>query len=305
MRKWLTYKNRIGVGAYVNGIIQSTYEPGSVFKPLTMAVALDQGEIKPDDTYKDEGPVKIEEYTIENALNRHFGLVTMTDCLSFSINTCMTSVSQKLGKKLFQNYIERFGFGRITAVQLDDEQPGQVLDWRRWSDALLATASFGQGISATPLQMVTAYSTLANGGRLVKPTIIDSWIDPDGTVQEVHPQVVDRVITEEAAATVTAMLVKGTQEGYAKRGSVQGYRLAGKTGTSQIAGPGGKYEKSGSGTYITSFGGYGPVDHPKFAMLVKFDRPRTVEFGERSAGPVFQEIAALMLKYYGVPPDER
>ena len=195
MRKWLTYKNRIGVGAYVNGIIQSTYEPGSVFKPLTMAVALDQGEIKPDDTYKDEGPVKIEEYTIENALNRHFGLVTMTDCLSFSINTCMTSVSQKLGKKLFQNYIERFGFGRITAVQLDDEQPGQVLDWRRWSDALLATASFGQGISATPLQMVTAYSALANGGRLVKPTIIDSWIDPDGTVQEVHPQVVDRVIT--------------------------------------------------------------------------------------------------------------
>lgn len=304
-RKWLTYKNRIGVGAYVNGVIQSTYEPGSVFKPITMAVALDQGEVKPDDTYKDEGPVKIEEYTIENALNRHFGPVTMTDCLSFSINTCMTSVSQKLGKKLFQNYIERFGFGRISGVQLDDEQTGQVLDWRRWSDALLATASFGQGISATPLQMVAAYSALANGGRLVKPTIIDSWIDPDGTVQEVHTQVIDRVITEEAAATVTAMLVKGTQEGYAKRGSVPGYRLAGKTGTSQIAGPGGKYEKSGSGTTITSFGGYGPVDHPKFAMIVKFDRPRTVEFGERSAGPVFQEIAALMLEYYGVPPDEK
>ena len=153
--------------------------------------------------------------------------------------------------------------------------------------------------------MVTAYAALANGGKLVKPTIIDGWIDPDGTVREVHPQVLDRVITEEAAATVTAMLVKGSNEGYAKRGKVAGYRMAGKTGTSQIAGPGGKYEKSGSGSTITSFGGYGPIDHPKFAMIVKFDRPRTVEFGERSAAPVFKDIAALIYEYYGVPPDEK
>ena len=303
-RQWLKYKNEIGVGAYVNRVVQEIYEPGSVFKPITMGIALDQGEVVPEDMYNDEGPVKVEEYTIENALNRHFGKVSMTDCLSFSINTCMTSVSQKLGKKLFNNYIERFGFGRITSVQLDDEQPGQVLDWRRWSDALLATASYGQGISATPLQMVTAYSALANGGKLVKPTIIDSWIEPDGTVTEVHPQILDRVLTEEAAATLTAMLVRGSKEGYAKSGAVPTYRMAGKTGTSQIAGPGGKYEKQGSGTTVTSFGGYGPVDHPKFAMIVKFDRPRTVEFGERSAGPVFKAIAALLFEYYGVPPDE-
>ena len=303
-RHWLKYKNEIGVGAYVNRVVQEIYEPGSVFKPITMAIALDQSEVVPEDIYDDEGPVKVEEYTIENALNRHFGKVSMTDCLSFSINTCMTSVSQKLGKKLFNNYIERFGFARITGVQLDDEQPGQVLDWRRWSDALLATAAYGQGISATPLQMATAYAALANGGKLVKPTIIDSWIDADGTVREIHPQILDRVITEEAAATLTAMLVRGSTEGYAKRGAVPGYRMAGKTGTSQIAGPGGKYEKSGSGTTITSFGGYGPVDHPRFAMVVKFDRPRTVEFGERSAAPVFKDIAALIFEYYGVPPDE-
>lgn len=304
-RRWLKYVNRIGVGAYVNRVVQEIYEPGSVFKPITMAIALDQGEVRPDDMYEDEGPVHIEEYIIENALNRHFGTVTMTNCLSFSINTCMTSVSAKLGKKLFANYIERFGFGHISSIQLDDEQPGQVLDWRRWSDALLATAAYGQGISATPLQMVTAYSVLANGGQLMKPTIIDRWIDPHGTIAEISPQVLGRVITEEAAATVTAMLVRGANEGYAKRGKVKGYRIAGKTGTSQIAGPGGKYEKYGSGTTITSFGGYGPIDHPRFAMIVKFDRPRTVEFGERSAAPVFKEIATLLFEYYGIPPDEK
>jgi cell division protein FtsI/penicillin-binding protein 2 len=302
---WLRYKNRIGVGAYINRISQEIYEPGSVFKPITMSIAIDQGEITPDDMYLDEGTVEIDEYIIANAENRVFDEVTMTDCLSYSVNTCMTHVSRKLGKKLFANYIKRFGFGRITGIQLEDEKPGNVLDWRRWSDALLATASYGQGISATPLQIVTAFSVLANGGKLVKPTIIDSWIDSDGTIEEVYSKTLEQVITEEAAATVTAMLTKGMNEGFARAAKVDGYRMAGKTGTSQIAGPGGKYESTGSGSSITSFAGYAPVDKPRFVMIVKFDRPRTVEYGSQSAAPVFKEVSKVLFDYYGIPPDEK
>ncbi len=300
---WLQYKNRIGVGAYVNRIVQEIYEPGSVFKPITMAIAIDQGEVTPDDTYMDTGSVEVDEYVIKNAGNRVFGEMTMTDCLSFSVNTCMTSVSRKLGKKLFENYIQRFGFGKITSIQLEDEKPGAVLDWRRWSDALLATAAYGQGISSTPIQVVTALAALANGGKLVKPTIIDSWVDADGSLHPVHPQIVEQVITEDAAATVSAMLTRGVEEGFAKRSKIPGYRIAGKTGTSQIARPGGGYEEAGTGSFIATFAGYAPVEHPKFVMLIKFDRPRTEDYGGVTASPVFKEIATLMFDYYGVPPD--
>lgn len=301
---WLRYKNRIGVGAYVNKAVQEIYEPGSVFKPITMAIAIDQGEIAPEDTYVDTGSVEIDEYVIKNAGDHVFGELTMTDCLSFSVNTCMTSVSRKLGKKLFENYIRRFGFGKITGLQLEDEKSGNILDWRRWSDALLATAAYGQGISATPIQVVTALGALANGGKLMKPTIIDSWIDPDGTVHPVHPQILEQVVTEQAADTVTAMLVRGVEEGYAKRAKVEGYLIAGKTGTSQIALPGGGYEETGSGSFIATFSGYAPVDNPKFVMLIKFDRPRTEDYGAVTASPLFREIAVMLFDYYGIPPNE-
>ena len=300
---WLRYENNIGVGAYINRAIQEIYEPGSVMKAVTMAVALDQGEITPDDLYQDDEPVEVDEYTIRNALNNFFGEVTMTNCLEYSINTCMTSVSMKLGKKLFFRMLEQFGFGRITGIELDDELPGEILPWRKWSQALLATAAYGQGISATPLQMVTAIAALANGGTLMKPMVIDSIVSDDGSVRVIEPIVIDRVIKRETAETITAMLTSTVTNGYAKTAKVPGYLIAGKTGTSQIAGPGGRYE-TGTGSAITSFAGYAPVFDPRFAMLVKIDRPRNVEFGSESAAPVFKDIAAFLLDYYGVEPDE-
>lgn len=298
---WLKYENNIGVGAYLNRTIQEIYEPGSVLKSLTMAVAIDQGEITPSETYKDLEPVEVDEYTIRNALNKHFGEVTMTQCLEFSVNTCMTAVSQKLGRKLFHRMLYRFGFGEITGIELEDELPGEILPWRKWSNALLATSSYGQGISSTPLQVVTAYAALANDGKLMRPTIIDSVIHDDGTVTETKPHVVDQVITPETSDTISSMLVSAVENGFAKTARVPGYRLAGKTGTSQIAGPGGRYE-SGTGAHITSFGGYGPIHEPVFVALVKIDRPRTVEYGSESAAPVFKDIAAFLMKYYAIPP---
>jgi len=302
---WLKYRNNIGVGAYLNRTIQEIYEPGSVLKPVTMATAIDQGEVTPQDIYDDKGPVQVDEYTIKNALLTYYGKVTMTNCLELSINTCMTSVSSKLGPKLFHRMLERFGFGRITGVELEDELPGEMLPWRQWSRALLATAAFGQGISATPLQVVTAFAALANGGKLMRPTIIHQVIHPDGTKESVAPRIVDQVVTAETSDTITAMLYSSVERGYAKPAKVKGHKIAGKTGTSQIAGPGGRYEK-GTGSTLASFVGYAPIDHPRFVVLVKIDRPKAgkIIHGAQAAAPVFKEIAEFLFKYYGIPPDE-
>ncbi len=303
---WLKYKNNIGVGAYLNRTIQEIYEPGSVMKAITMAIAIDQGEVEAQDIYDDIGPVKVDEYEIKNALLNYYGKVSMTDCLAFSINTCMTSVSQKLGRKLFHRMIERFGFSKITGVELEDELTGEVKPWRVWSASDLATAAFGHGFSATPLQVITGFAALANGGKLMKPTIVDRIVHPDGSVETIEPRVIDQVITPEASETITSMLTASSNYGFAKAGKVKGYQLAGKTGTSQIAGPGGRYE-TGTGSTVNTFMGYAPPQHPKFILLVKFDRPKFRQnlFAESTSAPVFKEIATFLFGYYGIPPDEK
>lgn len=301
---WLKYKNNIGVGSYVNRNVQEVYEPGSVMKPVTMAIAIDQGEVSPTDIYNDTGAVKVDVFTIKNALNKYYGKVSLIECIDFSINTCMTSVSRKLGRKLFRSALDQFGFGKITGIELDNEQPGDLKQWREWSPALTMTMAFGQGITVTPMQMITAISALANHGRLVKPTIIDEIRHADGSVDKTQPLVIGQVIKPETADTLTSMLIHSAQFGFAKAGKVPHHRIAGKTGTSQIAGPGGKYE-SGTGSTVASYAGYAPVDHPRFVILVKLDRPKKDDFGSKSAAPLFKDIAQFLFDYYGIPPDEK
>jgi len=304
---WLKYKNSNGVGAYLNRTNQEINEPGAVMKPVTIAIALDQGEVSPNDEYLDKDPVKIDEtHDIYNNDKKFYGRVNMTNCIEFSINTCMTMISEKLGRKLFQRMIDRFGFGRVTNIELEDELSGEVLPWRKWPYALLLTASFGQGISSTPLQMITAFSALGNGGKLMQPSIIDSVVHPDGTVEKREPKMVDQVITESTSETITAMLVSSGDHGFAKAAKPKGYKIAGKTGTSQIAGPGGRYE-AGTGATIATFAGYAPPSQPKFTVLVKLDRPRSnyIVHGATSAAPIFKDIATFLFKYYGIPPDEQ
>lgn len=302
---WLKFKNNIGVGAYLNRATQEIYEPGSVMKPITMAIAIDQGEVTPSDTYNDKELLMIDNYPIDNNDGLHFGLVTMTNCIEFSINTCMTHVSGKLGAKLFSRMLERFGFGSITGIELEDELPGAVHPWKEWSASLLATASFGQGVSATPLQMIVASAALANGGKLMKPTLIDRVVHPDGSVEYTKPTVVDQVITPHTAETLTAMLVSSSERGFAKAGRPEGYTVASKTGTSQIAGPGGRYE-TGTGSTIASFVGYDPSPQSRFIVLVKIDRPKGGNIhGANTAAPLFKEMATFLYKYYGVPPNRK
>lgn len=299
---WLKYKNNIGVGAYLNRATQEIYEPGSVMKPITMAIAIDQGEVTPQDTYDDKGVLTIDDFPIDNNDGLHYGLVTMTNCIEYSINTCMTHVSGKLGAKLFSRMLERFGFGQVTNIELEDELPGEVHPWREWSASLLATSSFGQGVSATPLQMIVASAALANGGKLMRPTIVDRVVHPDGTVEFTKTIVVDQVITAHTAETLTAMLVSSSERGFAKAGRPDGYVVASKTGTSQIAGPGGKYE-TGTGSTVASFMGYDPSPQSRFIILVKLDRPKGSIHGATAAAPLFKEMSAFLFKYYGVPPN--
>ena len=302
---WLKFKNNIGVGAYLNRTVQEIYEPGSVMKPITMAIALDQGEVVPSDTYVDLEPITLKDgREIYNNDRNFYGLVDMTDCIEYSINTCMTHISGKLGAKLFSRMLDRFGFGRITGIELEDELPGEVQPWKDWGDSVLATVSFGQGISATPLQMIVASAALANGGKLMKPTIVDRVVHPDGSVDYTETTVIDQVITPHTADTITAMMVSSATKGFAVAGKPQGYLVAGKTGTSQIAGPGGRYE-TGTGSTIASYVGYDPSPQSRFIILVKLDRPKGSVHGATAAAPLFKEMSAFMFKYYGVPPNQK
>ena len=297
------FVNKFGPGVFKNKTVSEVYEPGSVFKPLVMATALDAKEVEPQTTFMDEGPLKIDEFEIKNSTNQYWGKTTMTEVLEKSLNTGMSWVAKKLGKELMYKYLKDYGFGEYTNIFLEGENKGRLDYYKHWSKAQLLTQSFGQGIIVTPLQMISAWATLANGGKLMQPYIVDSVIKKDKVIK-IEPQVVRRVISEETSSIISAMLVSSVNNGYAHKAGIEGYLIAGKTGTSQIAGKSGKYE-TGEGATITSFGGY-IAFNPQFIMLIKLDRPRIGEntWGENTAAPAFRDIAQFLIDYENIQPSE-
>ena len=310
------YKNRFGLRSYVNTSVMSLYEPGSVFKPIVMAIALDANEVNPYDTYDEFGPIEIDTGTsqkqyIRTALGVYRGVQTMTNAIEQSSNIGMAFVARKLGRELFYKYILDFGFGDYTNIDLVGEQKGMLTFWKKWPEAQLLTTSFGQGISATPIQVVSAWSALANGGVMLQPKIVKTYQKENNENIDVDTQIVKRVISQKTSEKITAMLVSSVENGVASPAKVDGYLIAGKTGTSQISCAdstrcrAGRYEK-GSGTTITSFAGYAPISKPKFVILVKFERPRIGNntWGSTTAAPVFKELSEFLLRYYNIPPDD-
>jgi len=197
--------------------------------------------------------------------------------------------------------VEAFGFGQATGIELDSEAAGDISSLSKKGDIWSATAAFGQGITVTPIQMVTAYAVIANGGKLVKPHVVKEIRRSDGTVVRTEPQVVRQVITKRASTLVGGMLVRVVENGHGKAAGVKGYYVAGKTGTAQLSKANGQgYEEN---AFIGSFVGYAPVDDPAFVMLTKIDRPKDVTFAESSAAPLFGEIASFLLQYLQIPPD--
>ena len=291
------------ISVYSNAAVVDAYESGSIFKPVTMAAGLDSNLISPDTTYIDTGAVKEAGYTIKNSDQKANGLQTMTDVLEKSLNTGVIHVEKLLGNKNFAEYVKRFGFGERTGIDLYGESAGNIKNISNLNrDIQFFTASFGQGITVTPIQLVAAYSALANGGILMKPQIIDKIIYPDGTEEEIRPKEVRRVISAKASSQISLMLRNVVVSGHGKRADVPGYLVCGKTGTAQVASRNARgYEE---GINIGSFAGYAPMNDPRFTILVRVNHPRSVEWAESSAAPAFGELMKFLLDYYNVEPTE-
>ncbi len=298
------YNHVASASVFNNASIWNAYEPGSVMKAVTMAAALDSGVLTPNTTYNDTGTMKFGSQVINNSDHQVLGLQTMIEVLDKSLNTGAIFAMQLTGMEKYEAYLKAFGFGMRTGIELDTESPGnlQSLASKRPVDA--ASASFGQGITATTLQVAVAYGAIANGGKVMRPYIVDSIVHPDGTTVKTQPRTVRQVISDSAAGLLTGMLVSVVKNGHGKRAAVPGYLVAGKTGTAQIPKSDGTGYDSDPHATIGTFAGFAPVTNPRFVMVVRMDRPKDVQFAESSAAPLFGDIASYALKYLEVPPDD-
>jgi len=287
-----------------NPAISLQYEPGSVFKIVTMAAALDSGSVTPDTTYVDEGAIECGGVRVENWDRRAHGVQDMWGVMINSLNTGVTWLTcQVMGPDVFYRYVRAFGFGQLTGVDLEGEITGEVhfpgdLDW---NDSFLATNAYGQGIAVTPLQMAAAVAAVANDGRLMQPYLVERRVEADGTSRIRRPVIQSQPISPQTARMLTEMLVRVVEEG-APLAQVPGYRVAGKTGTAQIPLPwGAGYDPSGT---IASFVGFGPVPDPQVVVLVRLDRPKASPWGSQTAAVVFSRLASRLFPMLGTPPGE-
>lgn len=285
---------------YKNPVVADTYEPGSTFKVLTMAAAINENAVEVD-TKCDicDGPISLGGFTIKTWNNKYTPGTTMTEGIIHSDNTAMVFAAKKLGLDKFYDYIEGFGFGRSTNIDLQDESSPDLRPKNEWREIDLATASFGQGVAVTPIQMVRAVSAIANGGLLMEPHIVQS-IEDSGSTFEIKPKVVREVMSEATSKIATEMMVKAVDDGEAKFAKPKGFRIAGKTGTAQIP-IAGHYDPNKT---IASFVGFAPADNPKFVMLVRYDQPTSSIYGSETAAPTFFEIAKELFTYYKIAPTE-
>ena len=294
------YSKEGDLGIFQNGAVQKLFEPGSIMKPFTMAAALNEGKITPDTTYIDTGIVKIGPDTVHNFANEKYGEQTMTGVLENSINTGAVFAQQKLDHKTFLNYIDRFGFDEKTGIDLQGEVSSHNSLLRSGPDFNFATASFGQGIELTPIQVARAFCAIANGGKLVKPYIVEKIVSGGDEVYT-KKEISSQIISQQTVSQLTAMLINVVDKGFNKVAKIPGYYLAGKTGTAQIPLKNGRGYEPENKT-IQSFVGYGPAFNPQFLILVKLDNPK-VPKSALSAVPVFKELAQYIINYWKIPPD--
>ena len=299
--EYYRYFNKWGPEVFRNKIVSDLYEPGSVMKALTMSAALNADEVTPQTTYNDTGPVQVDEFKIGNSDNVYAGETSMIDVLKRSLNTGIAFVTRKMGAKLLYEYFHNFGIGQYTDIELDGEAEGQLEFWKDWAESELVTRGFGQGLSATPLQVAMAFSSLANGGYLMKPLLVEEIHAPDGSIKKFFPEKVRKVISDETYHTIKAMLLNNVNYGIARGARIAGYTIMGKTGTSQTYKHG--LIQEGEGTTIGSFAGFAPFDNPQFMILVKYDRPKASQWGSETAAITFRRVAEFMFQHLGIPPD--
>ncbi len=284
---------------FKNPAVSDAYEPGSTFKLIAMSAALDLSLLDPN-TRCDvcSGPRTIGDYQIETWNKQYFPNSTMTEVIQHSDNVGMTFVADKLGIDRFSDYIRKFGFGAKTGMDVQGEIPGLIRSKDEWRPIDLATASFGQGLAVTPIQMVQAAQAIANGGKLIAPRVVSKIVENGREITVGSPSE-QQVISQKTSALMTEMMVNAVEKGEAHAFAPKGYSIAGKTGTAQIP-VAGHYDPTKT---IASFIGFAPAENPKFVMLVRFTEPSSSIFGAETAAPTFFGIAKDIFNYLSISPN--
>ncbi|MGI8689803.1 MAG: peptidoglycan D,D-transpeptidase FtsI family protein [Thermomicrobiales bacterium] len=296
--------NRADPQSYLNPAVSATYEPGSTFKIFTMASGLQTGGITPQTTLVDNGYFKVDPDTLYNLDHTAWGPETMEQVLERSSNVGASYIAKRTGKENFYGMLRQFGMGQKTGVDLDGEEIG-IVRWPDnpttiWNPIDLYTNSFGQGLTVTPLQMVTAASAIANGGTLYTPYVVGRVERHGDLIQDRQPQPVRQVIRPEVAASVRQMMTEAEHNALASKVNLPGYAIAAKTGTAQIPDPKtGTYDPNKTIASIISFF---PAEKPLFTVLIKIDQPQKNALGGDVAAPALGRLAGQLLRYAGVPP---
>jgi cell division protein FtsI/penicillin-binding protein 2 len=285
--------------ALMDRAISWTYEPGSTMKAITIAAAIDAKAVTPDASYLDTGCTVIGGRRLCNAQGKSYGTTSVTQILERSANAGAVFVASKLGAEKLRSYLDAFGFGRATGVDLSAEASGDLRALAEWYPVDLGTIAYGQGIAVTPLQLAAAYAAIANGGTLYKPYVVAERRDAGGE-HRTSPVEVRRPITPETAATLRSMLTSTVDNGIANLASVPHFSVAGKTGTAQIPSDDGRYVDD---AYISSFAGFAPAIDPKFVAVVILERPQSKLLGTVTAMNTFRNIAVDALRNARVQPD--
>jgi len=295
------YFNKYALDLWRNLAITNTYEPGSTFKIVTIATALEEGVVKLDDQFYCKGWTNYNGHIFHD-IHQH-GSQNLTDIVKNSCNVGVIQVGTKLEQKVFEKSIRRFGFGTLTEINLPGEVNGLIRSSKDWSKISLASISIGQEISITPIQLIMAVSAIANRGTLMKPLIVKEILDSNqNSVKVFKPKPVRQVVSVETALTMTKILEQVVIDGTGREAKLDEYQVAGKTGTGQIFDfATGKYSNS---AYTSLFVGYVPAENPKMSILILLDQPKGSYYGGTVAAPVFKEIASKVLPYLSIPPNQ-
>ena len=295
------YSAVLDKNSFVNSATLKRYEPGSVFKPITMAIGIETGAVTPETKYYNTGSVRINDRTISNSIpDEILGWQTMTTVLEQSLNTGVVFVEQKVPKDIFLKYLKDFGIDIKTGIDVN-EVPGDLSVLSSMRDVNFATASFGQGVALTPIELLRALSAIANGGKLVRPHLVARIVSRNGETYETKNDSQSQIISSETSVKLINMLVNAVENGSGRRAQVKGYTVAGKTGTAQVPDlkNGGYLDE-----YIHTFVGFAPAYDPKFIALIKLDGPKGIRFAESTTVPIFHDLAQFIFSYLAIPPDK-
>jgi len=283
---------------FKNPIVSDSFEPGSIFKVLVMAAGLDSDAVEPDTKCEIcDGPLKVDKYFIKTWNNEYNADATMLDVIVHSDNVGMSYVGQQVGADTLYDYLDAFGIGSATNIDLQGEIEPRLREKGTWNIVDLATTSFGQGVVTTPIQMIRAVSAIANDGVLVTPQIVDR-IMGETWGEDIKPEIGNRVVSVKSANEVTAMMVEAAKNGESKWTHLRGFNVAGKTGTAQIP-IAGHYDEERT---IASFVGFAPADDPDFVMLITLREPSSSPWASETAAPLWYTIAKDLFIYFGIQP---